>query len=101
MPVTDNAKAIVELTAPVELTKVPGGVPDIDEDAKAAVAYAPTLRLRWQFQLYDARDRQYKFWTATQFGLVFARLDLLVQFRKDLEAFVREWVRGHAKGDGQ
>ena len=93
----------------VALISVPGRAPDPDGDMARDLAAlrltnpsAPLkIKLLGQFQPLkerDSTDYMYRVWPGVSWALEFAEVAGAVQFREDVDAFVREWVRTHGEG---
>lgn len=85
------------LPAAVVLTRVPGGVPDLDAPMHEAAAveaekFELPLRMRIPLNLYSTERARYEAWPAVAFTLELRDGAEAVALRQELEGFLREFA---------
>ena len=74
------------------LTRVPGGLPDMDAPIVRAAVAGESVRLRVPVQLYDPSDRSYRNLEGVSSVMELGDAPSAAKFREDLDAWMRAWA---------
>lgn len=86
---------------PIALISVPGGIPDLDADLRAAISAANggVVRVRVPLGLFvEGVDAAYGPWRKVNWIVEFRNAELASAFRQGLDDFIRTWVKAMCEG---